>query len=119
MKERLIELLKEHCVLRQDVSDCTNRKTDDCPECLADYLIANGVIVPPVKVGQSVWCIVEVFDYLMEGRVRRFTVGENWINIYCGVKGYYEQVYSDRDIGKTVFLTPEEAEAMLKERDRK
>lgn len=47
-RERLIELLKEHCVLRQDVLDCTNGKIEDCPECLADHLLANEVGFVPI-----------------------------------------------------------------------
>lgn len=124
MKERLVELLKEHCVLRQDVSDCTNRKTDDCPECLADYLIANGVIVPPCKVGDTVYAIYDKKVY--EAVAEQVTVvshisGNNIIKIKAefdvedwfyndgrktkyGIYGYYQE---------NVFLTKEEAEQSL------
>ena len=79
-----------------------------------DKLLANGIIVPPCKVGDTVWCIIEGFNQVMEGRVRRFTVFDNFINVYCGINGYFEQVYMDKDFGKTVFLTKEAAEAALR-----
>lgn len=56
-RERLIELLKQNCHCKdEDCSNCnsngicfTHRETD--------YLLDNGVIVPPVKVGGIVWVI--------------------------------------------------------------
>lgn len=61
-RDRLIELIVQANEL------CSNK---DCAECeylnndrilcdtynIADYLLANGVIVPPCKVGQKVWLI--------------------------------------------------------------
>lgn len=47
-RERLIELLQEW----------GNKENDGVrAESIADYLLANGVIVPPVKVGGIVWVI--------------------------------------------------------------
>lgn len=46
-RDRLIELLNA------DMSGCDG----DYAEELADYLIANGVIVPPCKVYDTVWAI--------------------------------------------------------------
>ena len=79
-----------------------------------DKLLEYGIIVPPCKVGDTVWCIIEGFNQVMEGRVRRFTVFDNFINVYCGINGYFEQVYMDKDFGKTAFRTREEAEAAVK-----
>lgn len=88
-------------------------------ERIADNLLDKGVIVPPVKVGQTVY------------RIRGNYGG---ISIH---KGFVSQVdfYNDRetrfwddghplsfvddDIGKTVFLTREEAEKALAEREGK
>ena len=83
---------------------------------LQEYEVAEEqgqIIVPPCKVGDTVWCIIEGFNQVMEGRVRRFTVFDNFINVYCGINGYFEQVYMDKDFGKTAFRTREEAEAAL------
>ena len=79
----------------------------------ADYLLANGVIVPPCKVGDKVYCIVEGFDVVMEGHVRQFIVAEGMF-IDCVIRGYFNQVFHSSNMGKTVFLTKEEAEQALK-----
>ena len=126
MRDRLIELLRSNnaapektCPRFGTGESCEGCKylTDDmgCDYIAreADYLLADGWMRPPCKVGDEVWCIIEGFDQLMEGRVRRFTIYEYGINVYCGINGYYEQVYTDKDFGKTVFLTREEAEAAL------
>ena len=80
---------------------------------LADYLLENGVIVPPCKVGQTVYCIVEGFDVVMEGHIRQLIVAEG-IFVDCVIRGYFNQVFHSSKIGKTVFLTKEEAEQALK-----
>lgn len=59
-KERLIELIDD---FGDDVALCDicDRPREDCEGCtneqLAEYLVENGVIVPPVKVGGIVWVI--------------------------------------------------------------
>ena len=108
MRERLIELLSSPGQPWDYLLCKANIKS------LADYLLVNGIIVPPCKVGDTVWCIIEGFNQVMEGRVRRFTVFDNFINVYCGINGYFEQVYMDKDFGKTAFRTREEAEAAVK-----
>ena len=70
-------------------------------------------IIPPCKVGDKVYCIVEDFDEVMEGHVRQFIVAEE-IFVDCVIRGYFNQVFHSSKIGKTVFLTREEAEAKLK-----
>lgn len=86
-------------------------------ECKFFDVPAENVIVPPCKVGDTVWCIVEGFDRVMEGRVRRFTVGESYINVYCGIDGYFEQVYNAKQFGDKIFHSKEDAEKALKERE--
>ena len=89
-------------------------------EEIADYLLENGVIVPPCKVGQIVYQIqptrkrvqaYEVTAYKFNGRSYFFS----WV--LKDREGFYENVegFSDIQIGKTVFLTREEAEKALKE----
>lgn len=54
MKERLTELVLDgYLASQRDGNFCADVAD------IADYLLANGVIVPPVKVGQMVWCIIE------------------------------------------------------------
>ena len=78
---------------------------------LADHLLAEGVIVPPCKVGDTVWSIVAAF-------VVSFEVEKIEITSQGGFFGTSGCFYwrSFEDFGKTVFLTKEEAENALKER---
>jgi hypothetical protein len=85
--------------------------------CIADHLIANGVIVPPVRVGQKVWyikggyynsarkhpCEIEVteINHKRSGKILA------WGFIANGTR------YRFSSIGKAVFLTREEAEQSL------
>lgn len=115
MRERLIELL-----------DMDFGYVDEMPaEKLADYLLANGVIVPPVKVGQTVWMVHEVSD--VEGRVyfekregEVYSVSKDIRNTWTYIRYdgglYYWHPFDD--FGKAVFLTKEEAERALAERSK-
>lgn len=93
-------------------------------EALTDYLLENGVIVPPCKVHDLVYDLVlcddkkyRIFD-MRVGKVVPFGSNYNddvW-NVY--LIGTYTYAYrSFYDFGKTVFLTREEAEKALKERE--
>ncbi len=119
MKDRLIELKRQFA----ENFDCNNCQpvNDKCRKCLtekeADYLLENGVIVSPCKVGEDVWCIVKDLNQVLEGHVRRITVLDGFINVYCGVRGYYEQVYTNEEFQDMVFLTKEEAEQALRKDD--
>lgn len=86
-------------------------KVDD----VVDNLLANGVIVPPCKVGDT------VYAYGAK-RIKEWEitfVGKNSRNEYkfFAVVGKCEDLLTfwNYEIGKTVFLTKEEAEAKLKE----
>ena len=108
MKERLIELLK-------DFSSCMN---EDCSKCgtqgkcfthrEADYLLANGVIVPLLQTGQIVYRV-------SKGRMWEVKI---WKIEICGkTVSYidnYDKSFLSTHIGKGVFLTKEEAEQALK-----
>ena len=68
MKERLVELIKQdNCMNPMTCSDkCPYVDLDDCHSArLADHLLANGVIVPPCKVGQTVYRIIEMSTGVM------------------------------------------------------
>lgn len=102
MRDRLIELLEQ----------VEGQVNNDIPslESIADYLIANGVTLPPCKVGNIVW--VDDFMWgLVPCKVDRpyhCIFGENGS---CTL----EMSFTDDDFGKTVFLTKEQAEQKLKE----
>ena len=92
-------------------------------ESIADYLLANGVIVLPCKVGQKVY---DTF----EGFIEPCTVEAIFLGDYKDIDGnrsYMAELHFSRedcpyateeiyftDIGKNVFLTKEEAEKALK-----
>ena len=127
MKERLMELLAES-VIKGDYTYIPD---------VADHLLANGVIVPPCKVGDAVY-------YVDKGRMKEATVGEitigrnsTWIIILefvceedcdgCPFESWSQEYSGEwscggewgtwnvdkNDFGKTVFLTKEEAEKAL------
>ncbi len=108
-RERLIELLlKSEPIQERDLDDDWG---DGEIEEIADYLLANGVIVPPFKVGDWVYILItkksKGRNYSIFTYIHRSTVTN--INFFRFVK----------DFGKTVFLTKEEAEKALKERSEK
>ena len=98
-------------------------------EFVADYLLANGVIVPPCKVGQTVY-IIENGDLLdIEPSVCSVVEDEPYEMCYGTTQsGELKWLYLvletgndfyDTDIGKTVFLTKEAAEEALKTKEAK
>ena len=105
-RERLIKLLG--CKY-----DCANR--NKCLEEQADYLLAKGVIVPPVKIGQTVYKINGVS--LREYEVDYFDIFKDSSNftfkIHLDSKNWTDYVFIE-DFGKAAFLTKAEAEKSLK-----
>lgn len=110
MRERLVELIQE------SVGGCAK----NWAEVIADHLIANGVIVPPCKVGQMVyivgWC-GDIEEFTVRD-VRLVTNGKGDCSYHFrAVMGEESDIhFADDYIGVTVFLTREEAEKALKER---
>ena len=87
----------------------------------ADYLIANGVIVPPCKVGETVYLLK--FNTVIMCKVETIYCG---VGIYLRLKPCYQPYVGNRSIyykvaasrfGKTVFSSADEAERALKERE--
>lgn len=121
-RDRLIELIEQHCLARLDALECTSEKDIECSECLADHLLANGVIVPPVVVGQTVYRIVseKVFESTITAIVSygdgfRFNVDR--YHLFNGKQISYGN-NDGRNIYDMLFLTREEAEQALKEREK-
>lgn len=97
----------------------------------ADHLLANGVIVPPCKVGDTIYRIVEMGTRIHYKQVGRFEIGhtrgykivpcteniKRFIRSCAVTKNNFFDVCEN--IGETVFLTKEEAEQALKEREGK
>ena len=86
-------------------------------EPLADYLLANGVIVPPCKGGDMVYFLARSLhtqiDKVKSGKVVRIAITENGIDLF--VNNHTAKL----PYGKRAFLTKEEAETALKEREGK
>lgn len=109
-RERLIELLMQGDIAaaKQGVFNCCMCKRE--AEILADYLLENGVIVPPCKVGDMVY-IFERGSYIIpicgQGK-------PHWeIKIEkCSFKYW---LLDNHKFGVNMFFTREEAEKALKE----
>ena len=110
MRDRLIEVLGKTIAIK-------NEDTYDYIEWLADELLANGILAPPCKVGDIVYA-----DTL--GEIEGFTVlsielaytANGFEGDFVANNGKYPLLFKFGNIGKTVFLTREEAEAKLNER---
>lgn len=107
MRDRLIELLKKADKNASDkgIADYADAIADN-----ADYLLANGVIVPKCKIGQDIYRIGCKGQIYGEWQVAYIQVYEDEILYIDDSDNYF---YAS-DIGKTAFLTREEAEAKLK-----
>lgn len=101
-RERLIDLMIE--------AKKTDPETGSFTEYLADYLLEHGVIVPPCKVGDKVY---RPSDCL--GVVQFVSMSFNIYESEMFFTDDSENIIYLSDIGKTVFLTREEAERALKE----
>ena len=109
MRDRLIELLKEQ----------PSRYSED----IADYLLENGVIVPPCKVGDTVYyfsenplCLsVQPYRIYEAEVVRIVTVGLG-TSLVIQIRNEYgcTEIPDIRSWGITVFATREEAVQALK-----
>ena len=114
-KERLFELLIE------------GHKQYLFYDDIADYLLANGVIVPPCKVGDVLYVIFKAYNeekvYPVNVSAIRMDTKKNnnrvcvWgtFHITEFYAHEYKATFKFDSIGKTVFLTREEAEAKLRE----
>lgn len=118
-REKLIELLMQGDIAaaKQGVFNCCMCRRE--AETIADYLLESGVIVLPVKAGDTIYEIHERrkgnewVKIISERFVHGVEVCMGCMIIRCGST---ISVFLS-DIGKTVFLTREEAEKALKERE--
>ena len=114
MRDRLIELIRQsHCV---EIWDYYNDKPiSPCPyEQLADYLLANGVIVPKFNVGDTVWYITGIHLTIVKSAI----VEEIIINCN-GVSDLFvtSDTGSFENSVDIFYKTKEQAEQVLKERE--
>ena len=114
MRDRLVELIAEGRELCEQIpcEGCT-RSCKGLNDCLAkvqaDHLLANGAIVPPCKVGDTVYYIHHSGSRVFEGEVTSYVYVSDSKSFGIHHDGGYG-VY-----GRYVFLTREEAEQAMKE----
>ena len=131
-RERLIGLInkKQHygdVIVENQMDDRYNRHIEIKNSELADYLLENGVIVPPVKIGDTVYTNCSMQGWYLRSKDRPYKakvvyMGINGTKNYMNVvyeKGEYMLSFDFDKIGKTVFLTREEAKKALAERGYK
>ena len=128
MRDRLIELFKkiDYKIFPNSTvtANLANQFSEYALNDIVDKLLANGVIVPPCKVGDKVYVICNytvqettVFSMSAETEEKKWVFfikakavdGRNRT-----VDGYYETVFKTFIFGRTVFFTKEEAEQALK-----
>jgi hypothetical protein len=133
MRDKLIEILRKP-IFPHELADPI--------EAVADYLLANGVIILPCKLGQKIYAVGNKLDawQIKECKADEFVIDKqrsqvlvhfecdndcegcpfnSWAQEFSGewsCDGEYGQSMIDfDDIGKTVFLSREAAEAALEE----
>lgn len=122
MRDRLIELIYS---ANKKFTD-ENIADEEVVKILADHLIENGIILPPCKVGDTVYFFSGVLEEVCESKVikieQNYYTPSNpfWFSIEYLSKQIGTQVIHipiNQAIGKTVFLTREDAEKALRERE--
>ncbi len=115
MRDRLIKLIAK---IKNSDEYSWNPSSSERDAIMADKLLANGVIVPPCKVGQTVYkfnrynktiideCRIRSILQREDGSLKINVIDLRYLNCF--------EILPDAN-GKTVFLTKEEAEAKLKE----
>jgi hypothetical protein len=123
MKDRLIELIRTTPPTRLKCVGRAIEKTYITASGMADHLLANGVIVLPCKVGDTVYIIDEgdgecAEDYVLGVEVLQFFISKNGIALDLKLPlGLRLNTWAI--VGKNVFLTEAEAEKVLAERSNR
>lgn len=123
-RDRLIKVLNEAFIKSDDNFGMPNI------EQVTDYLVANGVVVLPCKVGDTVYYYSPDYGAILPYFVESINIcylgdeGEHCIYTFESNCHHGDELMDSIDfeldeIGKTVFLTREEAEKALKERSEK
>lgn len=104
-KERLVDVLQtvdNMRLMRQGISEC------------ADYILADGWIRPPCKVGQILYVIGS--GIIHESKVKEYKYCSNSNNdVHWHIVFEDRFTISEAHVGKIAFYTREEAEKALKE----
>ena len=123
-RERLLDLLSYF----GDGYAIENRRTCETRIVdIADHLLANGVIVPPCLEEQDIYIIKKnkiVMSFARTFKYHGKDIGleveaSHWKRDREGWLSLETDIIHETEFGKTVFLTKEEAEKVLKERSDK
>lgn len=124
MREYLIKLVCEGTAKAETCNlhlECASAK-GDCGFCtiMADYLIANGVIVFPCKIGDIVYFIYETCDEdgkeyktIDTGIVHGFSKDKTGTWVFCRYESGLSYHHKAEDFGETLFFARENAEKAL------
>ena len=117
-RERMINLLKE------SQGDNTYCISDYAADKIADVLLASGVIVLSCKVGDTVYVIhntAERIELGLSDCIYETVIDSIHVGGTIEYHMYYKRIvypdcdfFIEKDIGKTIFFTREEAEKALK-----
>lgn len=107
-RERLMELID----MFRELDAAHDGRT--WTEHLADHLHANGIIVPHCKVGDTIYRVHPIHNIICDWVIIEIIITEGEINYIDDS----DNLIKGEDIGKTVFLTEEEAERALAERGK-
>ena len=102
-RDRLIELVDK--AKEEYANDITDHTETDY---IVETLLNEGVIVPPCKVGDKVYCIENNLKIIEEYTVSGYTIKNGKLALFV-FRGIYSAVVSEW------FLTKEESEEKLKE----
>ena len=116
MKERLTKLVFDgYLASQRDGNFCADVAD------IADYLLANGVIAPPVKVGDTMWVLSK--DLTTIQSVVITDIYCRWhkmgVSISLVTDNPFAYLFGDYEIGIKIFFTEEEAKKMLEEINKK
>ena len=111
MRDRLIELLKKADEYASGV--CTDY--DEAQEVCADYLLAEGVIVPRFKKRDKIYYISAVGN-IIENKVYYVGGYARGLCYNADNKPLLDNVFLDTRVNEEYYLTKEEAEKALEER---
>ena len=109
MRERLIKILNPYLV---------GAVPDEVIDNIADHLLDNGVILPPVKVGQTVYDI-DFRGLIRECKVSMITQKANGEFKVRLSQNHSVKDHTEDELKCYVFFTREAAEAALKARENK
>ena len=110
MRDRLIELIGNFPTYGGTLKE---KWWGEAVERLADHLLSEGGIVPPCKVGQTVYSVEKSISQVFVGEVYEVFSNKYGTVLRLSRKGYYSFSFTADALGKTVFLTKEEAESAL------